>query len=75
MYDLNIHQMTNEEVPPLWTNKQKMNQEFPIYKYIIETSIHIIDESNKLSKKENWQTIKLNSTNEHSFAESILALK
>lgn len=72
MYDLDILNMSNPDCPPLWTNKAKMNMEFPFYKFDIKKSIHKIDDNKKASKKESWQTIKLNASSDHAFAESIL---
>lgn len=52
-----------------------MKAEYPIYKYVPEKSPHKIDDAKNLSKKDTWQTIKLNASNDHSFAESILKVK
>lgn len=74
MYDISIRDVTNTDSPPLWTNKQKMGLEFPIYKFVIEKSIHKPEDPKKLSKKDNWQSTKLNASDDHSFAEKLLKL-
>ena len=48
-YNLKILDFGNPDFPPLWINKNKMNAEFPIYKFLLEKAPHEINEE-KLSK-------------------------
>ena len=73
-YDLSIKEPSANTFPPLWTNQQKPTLEFPIYRFKVEKTPHIVDEKN-CSKKDSWQSIRLDNTNEHDFAESLLGVK
>ena len=64
----------SEDVEPLWIGKQKYNKDFPIYKFVVEKTVHTINHD-KLAKREEWQRYKLNTSNEHEFAEKLLSGK
>jgi hypothetical protein len=59
---------------PLWIGHQKVNLDFPIYKFKVSKDLHTIDEE-KLSKKDSWQSMKLHSASEKEMTERILKVK
>lgn len=71
MYDLKIVEPDAEKFIPLWVGKQKINLDFPIYKYVLDKSPRNISDE-KLSKREAWQSIKLQCSAEHELADKLL---
>jgi len=73
-YDLRIIEPEPDKYTPLWVGHQKINNEFPIYKFKVGKELHIVDED-KCSRKDAWQSMKLHTGSEKEFAEKILKVK
>ena len=43
-YNLKINDFGNPDFTPLWTNKNKIGAEFPIYKFLLEKSPHEVSD-------------------------------
>lgn len=59
---------------PLWIGHQKVNLDFPIYKFKVSKELHTIDEE-KWSKRDSWQSMKLHSGSDKEMVERILKVK
>ena len=73
-YDLRILSKNENEGHPLWIGRQKFNNNFPIYKFLVEKSSHTINKE-KLANREDWQEIKKNANSDQELAQKLLSGK